>query len=196
MESGASDIKFCQKLGGCFHKLPPAEKKNLLDWLEFFRNCARAHAKGKIKTPASRTHSLLAISCPPIAAAGSSNDPPALKLQTFIMCQVSLKPLGMCLWECTSRYSAGQSLSPGSSCPASFQASLDFDVLANGWRYPKLMTMHQFAYRQRGLPIRDSIMKMILESDYEVVSLNSVLVRDVGSLLACLAFAGRRLLQM
>ena len=169
-----ADIKFCQKLCGCYHKLSSQEKTHLTKWLGFFRNCARA-----FRDRAKNSHALLILSSPaPASSSSSSHEAPPQQRQTidaYVLCEVSLKPLDLCLWKCAVRL-----VEPAPGETQHLLATLDFDVQANGWRRPQLATMHQQAFRMcREGPAGK---QMTFVWDYDVESLSTVRVRNLGLL--------------
>ncbi len=175
-QSSVAASKFCQKLGGCYHTLGQLEKQHITQWLDFFRNCARA-----FRQQPKNSHPLLVLSSPAPAGSrsSSSNAPPPPQasqvFNTYLLCEVSLKPLDFCLWQC-----AVQLHDSGSDAGQRLVADLDFYVQDNGWRRPKLTTMHQQSYIFRKVGPAEKLAKLIW--DYKIESLRSVSVGSLGPL--------------
>ena len=165
------------KCGGCFYNLGTSEQDNLLRCLQTLKDVARFHRNNR---GPHVPYSLLVlakseqVSSPGV---GMSTD----DLQVYMISQVSLSPLDLCLWRCTvSPYgSDGYKNCTGVKCPKAFTATLDCRVNSSdnhqqSLTEPALHTMHQMAFDHRFNGFHHLELRLLRK--YRVVSLMSVVV--------------------
>ena len=176
------DLTFCQKLDGCYHVLPQAEQLRILAMLEFLRNVARSH-RGLLDTrPAGILLFLDVDAANGSGAASSSSDILPCPLQAFVVCNVSLNPLDVCLWSCKVEQSSLAPVAGRADMKAvSMLATVDYQqhVGPSGAvrRMPVLLSMHQFAYRFKSVDMASKRCKLLFQ--YKVESLNRISLTDL-----------------
>lgn len=168
--------KFCMKLGGCFHALGEQEKNNILAVLRQMRNVVRMHRKRRGCDHHPSFVLLLAQ-----VKDGSTVCPDGFP-KAYLLCQASLNPLDLCLWECTITEAGNSGDCSRVMCPRAFSVTLDHTVHPDlsgsmaSMTVPTLQTMHQFAYsfRHRGF----EGLRLRVTSTYEVTALNALYIGD------------------
>ena len=168
---------FCMKCGGCFYSIGTSEQENLLRCLQTLKNVARFHRNNR---GPHVPYSLLVL------AKSEQVERQALCMpeddfQVYMISQVSLSPLDLCLWRCkvSPHGVVGSENCAGVKCPKAFTASLDFRVNSSdnnqqSLTEPALHTMHQMAFDHRFNGFWPFELRLL--KNYRVVSLMSVVV--------------------
>lgn len=171
---------FCMKCGGCFNSLNELQKDNVIAVLRTLKNLARYH-RGQRSPDIPVCMMILAKPMDKSVPMGACN------VRAFMVCQVSLCPLDLCLWECVVSPEGDSGFCQDVQCPKTFTAALDFIVHLDlgsdsSQMGPRIQTMHQLAFSLRNVSLEEDYrLKVIPGSGYEVVSLHSVRVRDADS---------------
>lgn len=184
--------KFCTKLGGCYNNLTRSEQDNILHTLRQMKNVARMHRGRTSTSPDGREVQepafLLVIARYSDLHRGSEEHDAATMndLEAYVVCQVSLCPLDFCLSQCSLSKFGAAPMCQDVACPKTFTATLEYTVCRDftgdgSQTIPCILTVHQFAYRRRATGI--SNYKLMLFSNYEVMSLNIVQIQDAESCL-------------
>lgn len=172
--------KFCEKLGGCYNRLTPREQNNVTSALKTLRDIARMHRGRK---GGDEDSAYLLVLARPVESSCSRtlDDASADGPHAYLICQVSLSPLDICLWKCTVSPIGSSEVCQHVVCPKSFTATLDASVCADSsldasQMLPSIQTMHQFAFQWRATGMAPY--RLMIFQSYEVVALNSICVYD------------------
>lgn len=167
------------KCGGCFHNLSPECQENVLATLRTLKDVCRYHrGKRNHESP----YQLLVLATPLVV--GQAVPPPESRsLGVYLLCQVSLSPLDLCLWKCIVTEHGVTSLCEDFACPNSFSATLDYVVHTDSARRksqtcPNIQTMHQFAFSHHAHGISNLALRFF--PNYDVLSLCTLRVNDAN----------------
>ena len=108
----------------------------------------------------------------------------------YFVTQVTLNPLGMCLWKCNVSAIGDTEFCKDIACPKQFSATLDYVVNQNlagdgSQVSPNIRTMHQMAFEFRADGFNRFSVR--ITNEYKVVALNAVEIENAD---AAFEFAG------
>ena len=163
------------------------QKETVLRVLELTRNVARAH-RGLDLRKRSAGVLLVArdetfekdIPAPASSSSSSSGRKVCDVAAAYMICQVSLSPLELCLWECAVIPASESVACHGTSCPTAMTLELQWvkhsGASGGGERAqhcPRILTAHHFAWEFRSEHLPSLRFKLVFQ-DYEVTSLSTI----------------------